>query len=73
VRHKSVLHVRAARVEATTRETGDDVLITEATRERMWRSLFEFEERPPVRLKGKSVQVQSWAPRSGAAPKPVPD
>jgi adenylate cyclase len=52
----------AARVEAATRETGDDVLITEATRERM-RIPMELEERPPVPLKGKSVEVRLWAPR----------
>jgi hypothetical protein len=57
------------------------VLITEATRERMCSNLFEFEERPPVPLKGKSVQVQLRAPRAlvrvqarfGAARAPVLD
>ncbi len=52
----------AARVEAATRETGDDVLITDATRERM-RIPLELEERPPVPLKGKRVEVGLWAPR----------
>ena len=77
----------AARVEAITRETGDDVLITEATRERVCSNLSEFEERPPVPLKGKSAQVRLWAPpglwapralvrapaRSESARAPVPD
>jgi adenylate cyclase len=53
----------AARVEAATRETGDDVLITEATRQRLTRHRFEFLERPPVPLKGKSLPVRLWAPR----------
>jgi class 3 adenylate cyclase len=52
----------AARVEAATRETGDDVLITDATRERLCRNQFEFLERPPVPLKGKSLPVRLWAP-----------
>jgi class 3 adenylate cyclase len=54
----------AARVEAATRETGDDVLITDATRKRLEGGRFEFEERPPVRLKGKSEEVRLWVPRS---------
>lgn len=52
----------AARVEAATRETGDDVLITDATRERLCRDDFDFLERPPVPLKGKSLPVRLWAP-----------
>jgi adenylate cyclase len=71
----------AARVEAATRETGDDVLITELTRERLCHNEFDFEERPPVPLKGKSVPVRLWAPRAAtrsesgslAARAPVPD
>ena len=53
----------AARVEAATRETGDDVLITEYTRELLPEGRFEFEERPPVPLKGKRTKVKLWAPR----------
>jgi class 3 adenylate cyclase len=53
----------AARVEAATRETGDDVLITEYTRELLPDGRFEFEERPPVPLKGKRTKVNLWAPR----------
>jgi class 3 adenylate cyclase len=71
----------AARVEAATRETGDDVLITESTRERLCSDVFDFEERPPVPLRGKSVPVRLWAPRAAiraateslAARTPVPD
>ncbi len=54
----------AARVEAATRETGDDGLITELTRERLCHDIFDFQERPPVPLKGKSVPVRLWAPRA---------
>jgi class 3 adenylate cyclase len=47
----------AARVEAATRETGDDVLVTDATRALLPDGRFEFEERPPTTLKGKRAQV----------------
>jgi class 3 adenylate cyclase len=53
----------ASRVESATRETGDDVLITEATRMRLPADRFEFDERPPVPLKGKSEEVKLWVPR----------
>jgi class 3 adenylate cyclase len=59
----------AARVEAATRETGDDVLITEATRLLLTADAFELEERPPVPLKGKQQEVRLWAVR---APSPAP-
>jgi adenylate cyclase len=54
----------AARVEAATRDTGDDVLITDATRAALTRDRFEFEGRPTVPLKGKAQEVRLWAPRS---------
>jgi class 3 adenylate cyclase len=50
-------------VEAATRETGDDVLITDATRVALRHGRFEFEERPPVPLKGKREEVRLWVPR----------
>jgi adenylate cyclase len=53
----------AARVEALTRLTGDDVLITEATRARLRRDDWEFEARPPAEVKGKAAPVKVWAPR----------
>jgi class 3 adenylate cyclase len=53
----------ASRVERATRETGDDVLITEATRGRLSADRFELEERPPVPLKGKREEVRLWVPR----------
>lgn len=65
----------AARVEAATRVTGDDILITEDTLHAIGRPAQEFEERPAVPLKGKAETVRLFAPRSpepastaGAAP-----
>jgi class 3 adenylate cyclase len=58
----------AARVEAATRETGDNILITEATRERLGPVRFEFEERPPVPLKGKRAEVRLFALRDPIRP-----
>ena len=52
----------AARVESATRQTDDDVLITEATRERLRTELGGFEERAPIPLKGKSEPVRLYAP-----------
>jgi class 3 adenylate cyclase len=54
----------AARVEAATRDTGDDVLITDASRAALPPDRFEFETRPTVPLKGKVQEVRLWAPRS---------
>jgi class 3 adenylate cyclase len=54
----------ASRVEAATRETGDDVLITDATRERLPAERYQLEGRPSVPLKGKQVEVRLWAPRA---------
>jgi class 3 adenylate cyclase len=54
----------ASRVEAATRETGDDVLITEATRSRLTAGRFDCDERPPVTLKGKADAARVWAPRA---------
>jgi class 3 adenylate cyclase len=53
----------ASRVEAATRDTGDEVLITDATRVALRDGRFEFEERPPVPLKGKREEVRLWVPR----------
>ncbi len=54
----------ASRVEAATRDTGDDVLITEDTRRRLRNPGCGFVERKTVELKGKQVHVQLWAPRA---------
>jgi class 3 adenylate cyclase len=54
----------AARVEATTRVTGDDILITESTLRALGSSGDEFEERPSVPLRGKAATVRLYTPRS---------
>jgi adenylate cyclase len=51
----------AARVEATTRETGDSILLTEATRCVLERAPDEVEPRGEVELKGKSEPVPVYA------------
>jgi adenylate cyclase len=56
----------AARVEAATRTTGDDVLITEATHALLKRDHGAFEERPPVPLKGKTAAVRLFAPQAAS-------
>jgi class 3 adenylate cyclase len=58
----------AARVEAATRLTGDEVLITEATLRALGPGGEDFEERPAVPLKGKAEQVRIYAPRSPGHP-----
>jgi class 3 adenylate cyclase len=50
-----------------TRETGDDVLITEATRDLLTRDFGAWTERPPVALKGKRERVRLCAPARAAA------
>jgi class 3 adenylate cyclase len=52
----------AARVEEATRITGDDVLVTEATRRLLTLPFRGFEERPGILLKGKTEQVLLYAP-----------
>jgi len=52
----------AARVESATRKTGDDVLITEATLERLASRNGNWVERPPMPLKGKREHVRLFAP-----------
>jgi adenylate cyclase len=54
----------AARVEAATRLTGDDMLITDTTPLRaLGAAADHFEERPSVPLKGKAATVRLYAPR----------
>lgn len=53
----------AARVEAATRLTDDDVLITEATLRALGRRGADFEQRSSVVLKGKAEGVSLYAPR----------
>ena len=52
----------AARVEAATRQTGDDILITEATLTLLERDYAGWDERPPVPLKGKREVIGLYAP-----------
>jgi class 3 adenylate cyclase len=52
----------AARVESATRQTGDDVLITEATRAALADPGDAWTPRPPVALKGKTEPVALYAP-----------
>jgi class 3 adenylate cyclase len=52
----------AARVEELTRRTGDDVLVTEATRRLLVDPPCAFAPRGEVALKGKSERVQVHAP-----------
>jgi class 3 adenylate cyclase len=53
----------AARVERATRETGDTVLLTEASRCLLTDDEIEVEPRGELPLKGKSDPVRLWAPR----------
>ena len=55
----------AARVESATRETGDDVLITDATHSLLSRDAGQWEERPVTSLKGKTAQTRLLAPAPG--------
>ena len=56
----------AARVEAATRETGDDVLVTAATRSLLTRS-HELVSRGAVTVKGKSRPLEVWAPLTSSS------
>jgi class 3 adenylate cyclase len=53
----------AARVESATRQTDDDLLITEATRSALGSDLGGWDDRPPVELKGKKQAVHLYASR----------
>src|SRR5437762_12014685 len=52
----------AARVEHATRELGDRVLLTEASRCLLTRDEIPLEERGAIPLKGKAEPVPIWAP-----------
>jgi len=56
----------AARVEAVTRETGDLVLLTEATRCLLTHDFGGLQRRPTVELKGKTQRVALYAPAACA-------
>jgi adenylate cyclase len=60
----------AARVEAATRDTGDSVLITEATRCLLERKAVTLEPRGRIRLKGKPDPIEvhaAWPQALGSA------
>jgi adenylate cyclase len=52
----------AARVEGATRVTGDEILITQATRDLLRRDHGEWVEREAMQLKGKREPVRLFAP-----------
>jgi adenylate cyclase len=58
----------AARVEAATRETGDTILVSGRTRD-LLDDPPEFEERPGIRLRGKSEEVTLYSPLTAASRK----
>jgi adenylate cyclase len=58
----------AARVEEATRETGDPILVTEATCRLLRHDHGGFDERRDVPLKGKTERVRLYAPKAVAAP-----
>jgi class 3 adenylate cyclase len=58
----------AARVEAATRDTGHDMLITAATREALTRAPGELDPRGTIPLKGKAEPVEVLAPVPAGAP-----
>jgi adenylate cyclase len=60
----------AARVEAVTRQTGDTMLITEATRCLLTGDHGGFTQRPTVELKGKTERVALYAPQALTAGDP---
>jgi adenylate cyclase len=57
----------AARVEEATRITGDDILLTEATRALLVADHGGFVGRGDAELKGKQERVRLHAPLGGAA------
>jgi class 3 adenylate cyclase len=57
----------AARVEAATRTTGDDLLVTGQTRDAMTRPM-EMASRGEVELKGKAEPVEVLAPAPARSP-----
>lgn len=56
----------AARVEEATRVTGDDILLTAATRRLLTLPYGGFAERPGIALKGKRAQVSLFAALSAS-------
>ena len=52
----------AARIEAETRDTGDEVLVGEPTLDFLSCDRGRFEQRPPLPCKGKAKRVRLYAP-----------
>jgi adenylate cyclase len=52
----------ASRVESATRQTNDEVLITETTRAMLSKPTCDWQQRPTVSLKGKTKTVELFAP-----------
>jgi adenylate cyclase len=61
----------AARVESATRETGDDMLITDTTRSLLSNPTDDWVERPAIPLKGKADPVRLFAPKSTGGQGPI--
>jgi adenylate cyclase len=59
----------AARVEAATRQTNDDVLTTDTTRSQLSHPFGNWQPRPSIPLKGKTQTVALFAP----SPQPLED
>lgn len=62
----------AARVERVTRQTGDDILLTDATHRLLRAGHGGFVPRGPMRLRGKAERVLLHAPAQAARARPEP-
>jgi class 3 adenylate cyclase len=56
----------ASRVEGLTKRVDEPVLVTEETRRRAG-DCFDWEELPPMRVRGRAGEVVTFCPRTGAA------
>jgi class 3 adenylate cyclase len=59
----------AARVETATRQTDDDVLVTDTTHSQLSHPFGNWHPRPPIPLKGKTQTIALFAP----SPQPLED
>jgi adenylate cyclase len=59
----------AARVEAATKDTGDQILVAERTKELLGGSHPGLAERTGIELKGKRENVRVYAPENGGDPR----
>ena len=51
----------AARIEGATRETGDTILLSEQTKERLKNTDVSLDARPDIELKGREEEVKLFA------------